>query len=217
MTARGAAATARARPTEEADGGADGGAAPPACADNDAGLKTASGGKAAHCTSARVLCRDPQFGPRMRRECPKACGACGSAAATGVVIRVGAEVPGSSGSPPLAFRIRLRLDLGSPTSAAFWVHAATHECAASLYRNEDFLLQGKIGCDGRAPGLKKGACPAGGEPDAGRECPAHDRRHIRLKVKTFFTDESSSPSMMMMMISKPARTSKTKTLRYYFK
>ena len=72
-------------------------------------------------------------------------------------------------------RIKLRPDL-SPSSAAFLREAAAAGCGGSFYRNEDFLLQGRIGCKPRQTktAVQKGDCPPDTAPDPHRRCPAHD-------------------------------------------
>ena len=82
------------------------------------------------------------------------------------------------GLEPARLRVRLRPEL-SPESAAYLRAAARAACAGQLYRNEpQFLVQGRIACDGDAaralPALAKGPCPPGAVLDPNRACFAHD-------------------------------------------
>jgi len=69
-------------------------------------------------------------------------------------------------------RLRLLPEL-SPSSASFWREASSSACKGELYRNEDFLVQGRLGCHVSTT-VVKGACPPGAKLDASRKCPSHD-------------------------------------------
>ena len=72
-----------------------------------------------------------------------------------------------------SIQIKLAPDL-SPESAAYMKEAAKRGCAGELYRNEDFLLQGKLECPEAKTQVVKGPCPAGIDVDSSRQCPPHD-------------------------------------------
>lgn len=76
---------------------------------------------------------------------------------------------------PLTLNLRL-LPEHSESSVAFMRHAATTSCAGELYRSEkDFLVQGRINCNGASvPKVVKGGCPAGAAVEKSRACPSHD-------------------------------------------
>ena len=76
-----------------------------------------------------------------------------------------------------ALSVRLLPSLSGRSSSDFLMGAADAGCGGSVYRAENFLIQGRIDC---APALaarfpvEKGPCPADAKPDEGRKCPAHD-------------------------------------------
>lgn len=72
-----------------------------------------------------------------------------------------------------SIQIKLAPEL-SAESAAFMKEVAHHGCGGELYRNEDFLVQGKINCPQAKTVVVKGPCPAGTEQDHSRQCPSHD-------------------------------------------
>ena len=76
-----------------------------------------------------------------------------------------------------ALSVKLLPSLSGRSSSNFLMGAAAAGCGGSVYRAENFLVQGRIDC---APALaarfpvEKGPCPADAKPDEGRKCPAHD-------------------------------------------